>query len=185
MRNRFKFLLAYLILGFFAFLMIVGAYLTLYTISPAKTAHTTTMAEVTTAQSKPLTVLTEYPIAPQAQPPWPDPTPAPTKALQAPTTAPEWVTYKVTAYCACARCCGKTDGITASGTKAKQGRTVAADPKVLPYGTVIEIEGVGVRTVEDCGAFRGLRLDLFYNDHADALQWGVRSRRVRVISYGR
>ena len=38
-------------------------------------------------------------------------------------------TYKITAYCSCAKCCGKATGRTASGTRATAGRTVAADRK--------------------------------------------------------
>ena len=49
-------------------------------------------------------------------------------------------TYKLTAYCSCSRCCGKSDGITASGVKAQAGRTVAA--KSLPFGTELLINGV-------------------------------------------
>ena len=37
--------------------------------------------------------------------------------------------YKITAYCSCAKCCGKTNGITAAGTKATAGRTIAASSK--------------------------------------------------------
>ena len=48
--------------------------------------------------------------------------------------------YKVTAYCDCKECCGKTDGITASGKKAKQGRTVAAPPEIK-LGTKLDIDG--------------------------------------------
>ena len=52
----------------------------------------------------------------------------------------EVITVEATAYCACEYCCGKTDGITASGTKATAGRTIAADPS-LPFGTVVVIDG--------------------------------------------
>ena len=43
--------------------------------------------------------------------------------------------YTLTAYCPCARCCGKSDGITATGTLAAEGRTIAVDPRVIPYGS--------------------------------------------------
>ena len=48
--------------------------------------------------------------------------------------------YKITAYCGCAKCCGKTDGITASGTHVTAGRTIAAPPEI-PFGTKISING--------------------------------------------
>lgn len=80
----------------------------------------------------------------------------------------------VTAYCACEQCCGKTDGITATGTHATQGRTVAVDPSVIPYGSTVYIDGVPY-VAEDCGgAIGGTRIDLFFNSHQDALNWGVR-----------
>ena len=56
--------------------------------------------------------------------------------------------YTIYAYCPCSQCCGKETGITASGTKATEGRTVAAD---LPFGTVVHIEGLGEYIVEDRG----------------------------------
>ena len=47
--------------------------------------------------------------------------------------------FELTAYCPCSACCGKNDGITATGTVATEGRTVAVDPTVIPYGTSIEV----------------------------------------------
>ena len=88
--------------------------------------------------------------------------------------------YKVTAYCACVRCCGKTDGITATGTKATEGRTIAADPKVLPYGTKVIINGHEY-TVEDCGgAIYGNRIDIYFDSHEEAVQFGVQMLEVFV-----
>lgn len=97
-------------------------------------------------------------------------------------------TFKVTAYCACEKCCGKTPddpwyGITATGTKAKEGRTIAVDPKVIPYGTVVYFEGpdglVSGYVAEDCGgAIKGNDIDLYFDSHAEALQWGVRDLEV-------
>lgn len=82
--------------------------------------------------------------------------------------------YKITAYCSCAKCCGKTDGITASGTKVKAGRTIAA-PSTFPFGTKIMING-HIYTVEDRGgAIKGNRIDIYFDTHEEALQFGVKN----------
>ena len=89
-------------------------------------------------------------------------------------------TYKITAYCPCSKCCGKTNGMTASGTKATAGRTVAASSK-FAFGTKLNIGG-HVYTVEDRGgAINGNKIDIFVNTHAEALQWGVRYLTVSVV----
>lgn len=95
-------------------------------------------------------------------------------------------TYKVTAYCACQTCCGKSPddpwyGITATGTRATQGRTIAADPKVLPYGTVVVINGHEY-IVEDCGgAIDGKEIDMFFESHQEAKEWG--NKWLEVFAY--
>ncbi len=96
------------------------------------------------------------------------------------------ITYLVTAYCACEQCCGRwarhSPGITATGVRAVEGITVAADWSLLPPGTVIEIEGHGWRIVQDSGrAIRGRRIDIFFTSHADALRFGVQNLKVREV----
>ena len=89
--------------------------------------------------------------------------------------------YKITAYCPCSKCCGKSTGRTASGTKATAGRTVAASSK-FAFGTKLNIGG-HVYTVEDRGgAVTGNKIDIFVNSHAEALQWGVRYLNVSVVN---
>ena len=89
--------------------------------------------------------------------------------------------YKITAYCPCAKCCGKTNGRTASGTTATAGRTVAASSK-FAFGTKLNIGG-HIYTVEDRGgAINGNKIDIFVNTHAEALQWGVRYLSVSVVN---
>ncbi len=89
--------------------------------------------------------------------------------------------YKITAYCPCSKCCGKTSGRTASGTTATAGRTVAASSK-FAFGTKLNIGG-HVYTVEDRGgAINGNKIDIFVNSHAEALQWGVRYLNVSVVN---
>lgn len=88
--------------------------------------------------------------------------------------------FKLTAYCACSKCCGKSDGITASGTKAKQGRTIAVDPKLIPYGTKVVING-RTYVAEDCGgSIKQNRIDVFFNSHKDALNFGVQYAEVFI-----
>lgn len=94
--------------------------------------------------------------------------------------------YVITAYCACYDCCNKkpTDkgyGITASGEKAVQGVTVAAD-KSIPFGTRIYIEGVGERIVQDRGgAIKGNRIDLYFDSHQSALNFGRQTKQVTIM----
>ena len=94
----------------------------------------------------------------------------------------EWEDYTLTAYCSCEKCCGKSDGITASGTIATPGRTVAVDTTNIPYGTTVEIDGFGTYVAEDCGgAIKGNRIDIFFADHEQAMNFGVQRARVRIV----
>ena len=88
--------------------------------------------------------------------------------------------FKLTAYCPCKLCCNKDDGIPATGTQATQGRTVAVDPSVIPYGTVLIINGHEY-IAEDCGgAIKGNKIDIFFNSHEEALDFGVQYAEVFV-----
>lgn len=72
-------------------------------------------------------------------------------------------TYSIKGYDTCAYCCGKTDGITASGAAATVGRTCASND--FPLGTVLYIEGIGYRTVEDRGGMARGVIDVLCADH--------------------
>ena len=87
--------------------------------------------------------------------------------------------YTITHYCACPECCGKwADGITATGTEATEGRTIAVDPDVIPYGTQIIIDG-HIYIAEDCGgAIKGNRIDLYVDSHSEAINRGKITREV-------
>ena len=88
----------------------------------------------------------------------------------------------ITAYCPCVKCCGKTDGITASGVKATEGVTVAMN-KSIPFGTKVYIDGVGERIVQDRGSsIKGNRIDLFFADHQTALNFGKRTKEVTILN---
>ena len=63
--------------------------------------------------------------------------------------------FAITHYCACSRCCGKSDGVTATGTQATAGRTIAVDPKVIPLGTEVIIDGQSYIAEDTGGAIKG------------------------------
>lgn len=72
-------------------------------------------------------------------------------------------------------------GITATGTKAKHG-TVAVDPKVIPLGTKLYVEGYGNATALDTGgAIKNNTIDLFYDRLSDARKFGRRNITVYVL----
>ena len=86
--------------------------------------------------------------------------------------------FRLTGYCPCVQCCGQSDGITASGTKATAGRTVAMGG--VPLGTKLLINGV-VYTVEDRGTSYS-HVDIFFNTHGEALQFGSRYADVYLVN---
>jgi 3D (Asp-Asp-Asp) domain-containing protein len=65
------------------------------------------------------------------------------------------------------------------------GFTIAADPRTLPIGSIVDIEGLGLRMVHDVGSgVRGRHVDLYVSDCGAARRWGRRQVRVRVLHVG-
>ena len=92
------------------------------------------------------------------------------------------VTYvaEVSAYTASDDECGKSDGITASGTHVQQGRTIAA-PSWIPFGTTVVINGVSY-VCEDRGGFIcDNRLDIYMDSREDAMEFGRKEVEVTVV----
>jgi 3D (Asp-Asp-Asp) domain-containing protein len=92
--------------------------------------------------------------------------------------------FTLTAYCPGRCCCGKwASGYTATGALATEGRSIAVDPKVIPYGThVLLIWPDGTQRsyiAEDCGGgVNGNHIDVFFSDHQAARVFGVQSAMV-------
>ena len=99
--------------------------------------------------------------------------------------------FKATAYCPCVKCCGIWSAAhpsrgadyvqkTASGTVPTEGRTIAADWDILPEGTEVIING-HTYTVEDTGSgVNDKHIDVFFESHQAALEWGVQTHEVFV-----
>ena len=92
--------------------------------------------------------------------------------------------FEITAYCPCSICCGEySDGITYSGTVTTAGRTIAVDPSVIALGTSVIINN-HTYVAEDIGsAIKGKRIDIYFNTHQEALNFGRRQLEVKVIQY--
>jgi 3D (Asp-Asp-Asp) domain-containing protein len=75
------------------------------------------------------------------------------------------------------------DGITATLIKADPAaRIVAVDPKLIPYGSSVWIEGLGWYRAEDCGsAIKGYRLDVLIATEREAMDYGKQDRFVIVV----
>jgi len=88
--------------------------------------------------------------------------------------------YEITHYCKCTRCCGKNDGITATGTQATAGRTIAVDPKVIPLGTEVVIDGQNYIAEDTGGAIKGKKIDIFCESHEEAISRGRIEREIFI-----
>lgn len=96
--------------------------------------------------------------------------------------------FTATAYCKCRECNGiygtdKPDGQaeSATGAELSEGESIAADFSVLPPFTQVEISGMGIYTVHDCGsAIKGNRIDIYFENHEDAQAFGVQTVWVRT-----
>ena len=99
--------------------------------------------------------------------------------------------YIITAYCPCEKCCGAY-GIhrpiddygnqivyTASGAEAIQGVTIAADSDI-PYGTTLYIDSHPYIVQDRGGGIKGNRIDIYFDRHQDALNYGVQVKEVWV-----
>lgn len=83
--------------------------------------------------------------------------------------------YKLTAYCGCKKCSGKWGTRTASGKKAKQGRTIAVDKKKIKLGSKIKINGK-TYVAEDVGSgVKGKHIDVFFKSHKQTMRFGKKT----------
>lgn len=76
-------------------------------------------------------------------------------------------------------------GITKTGVDLianPDARVIAVDPDVIPLGSKVYIEGYGYARAEDTGgAIKGNRIDIYMEHEKDALQYGVRDVKVKII----
>ena len=72
-------------------------------------------------------------------------------------------------------------GRTATGRRAGYG-IIAVDPRVIPLGTLVFVEGYGMALAADTGgAIKGNKIDVCIPDHGQIRQWGRRKVRVHIF----
>lgn len=93
--------------------------------------------------------------------------------------------FKLTAYCSCKKCCGKwannrpldengNEIVYGSiGERLTAGYSIAVDPDVIPYGTEVVINEKTYKAQDCGGAIKGNEIDVYFDDHENALEFGV------------
>lgn len=92
--------------------------------------------------------------------------------------------FRLSFYCTCEKCCGAyATGLTKSGTTVTEGRTIAVDPKVIPLGSRVYIDGYGVFIAEDVGsAIKENKIDIAVGNHEQALKLGIDEATVYLVA---
>lgn len=71
---------------------------------------------------------------------------------------------------------------TSTGTTPAENKTIAVDPSVIPYGSVVEIEGYGTYIAEDCGgAVKGNIIDIYMIGYENCINFGRRKANVYIL----
>ena len=102
--------------------------------------------------------------------------------------------FKLTAYCSCSKCCGKwslnrpkdKNGneivYGSTGERLIAGTSIAVDPKVIPYGSKVVINGHIYIAHDTGGAIKGNRIDVYHDNHQEAKNFGVQYAEVHIVN---
>ncbi len=95
----------------------------------------------------------------------------------------EEILVTATAYTAyCAGC----SGTTAYGIDLRSNpnqKVIAVDPRVIPLGTKVWVEGYGEAIAGDTGgAIKGNKIDVFIPSYENAMEWGVKKVKLKVLN---
>lgn len=92
------------------------------------------------------------------------------------------ITVSASAYTAN---CNGCSGITSTGINLKRNpdaKVIAVDPKVIPLGTKVYVEGYGYAIAGDIGsAIKGNKIDLFFPTKAEAYKWGRKDVKIKIL----
>lgn len=95
--------------------------------------------------------------------------------------------FKLTAYCSCKECCGEWAEnrgykvLGASNQELISGYSIAVDPKLIPYNTLVVINGELYEAMDCGGSIKRNRIDIYFSDHKEALNFGVQYAEVFIL----
>ena len=93
----------------------------------------------------------------------------------------EWYYFVATGYSKNDSSQG-TGSTTATGKNVSEG-IIAVDPKMIAYGTIVEIKDIGVFVAEDCGSkIKGNRLDIYFDSKEEAKEFGRQGVWIRFVN---
>ncbi|MGE8203155.1 3D domain-containing protein [Heyndrickxia sp. NPDC080065] len=100
------------------------------------------------------------------------------------TTTKKVKEFTVTATAYTGNCKG-CSGITATGINLKKNpkmKVISVDPKVIPLGSKVYVEGYGNAIAGDTGgAMKGKNIDVFIPSEKKCLQWGRKKVKVKIL----
>ena len=90
--------------------------------------------------------------------------------------------FKTTGYCPCRSCSAGWGRNTCTGAVASSQHTIAVDPRVIPYGTRVMINGVVYIAEDKGGGVKGHHIDIFYDTHAESKNHGIQNVEVFLLA---
>ncbi|RTQ93480.1 LysM peptidoglycan-binding domain-containing protein [Lysinibacillus telephonicus] len=88
-----------------------------------------------------------------------------------------------TAYTAYCEGCSGTTAIGIDLRSNPNQKVIAVDPNVIPLGSKVWVEGYGEAIAGDTGgAIKGNKIDVFIPSHDQAMQWGVKKVKVKILN---
>ena len=90
-------------------------------------------------------------------------------------------TYKITAYCGCRSCSGGWGNRTASGRRAKAGRTISVDRRKIKLGSKVRIGGKTLVAEDVVGGVKGKHIDMYFSSHSQVRKFGKKYRKVYLV----
>lgn len=82
--------------------------------------------------------------------------------------------------------CNGCSGTTATGINLRANpnvKVIAVDPRIIPLGTKVYVEGYGYAVAADTGSsIKGYKIDVFFAAKADAYRWGNRKVKIKILN---
>jgi uncharacterized protein YabE (DUF348 family) len=82
--------------------------------------------------------------------------------------------------------CNGCSGHTATGINLRANpdmKVIAVDPRIIPLGTKVYVEGYGYAIAADTGsAIKGYKIDVFFPSSSDCYRWGNKKIKIKILN---